>query len=114
MDLESERRRQVMRDEADRMEARERYARHRNQQGRDKAAKHDERQRYIARHGRDGAFRITVVKWTLAAAVLGILVFCGELDQKGLLGATGAAIGCFAVWAGIGVARALYLANSDR
>ena len=111
---DNERRRIIMQDEADRAYAREQYALRRGRQAQEQVNRDEQRRRYFAYHGNEGVFRITVVKWAIAAAVLACVSFFGSIGDDGFFKALGDAFLCFLVIAGIGVVRAYHLVNSVR
>ena len=97
-----------------RAKARDDYAAEREQAQRAQIERLQHRERYVLFHGREGAFRTTVTKWTLAAAIISVLGFFGSIGDDGFLKALGSAATAFAVITGIGVIRAYHLVNSVR
>ena len=111
----------IRHEEMARIDAREFHARRQERSRQQEVDAHQQeieklqhRQRYVLYHGREGAFRITVLKWVVGAAFFFVLAFCVSVKDDGFWSALGQALLCFFVTSAIGVVRGLHIMNSVR
>lgn len=101
-------------EERHRAKARDDYADDQERARRNHLASIEEREHYVATHGRDGAFRRTLRKWSIAGAALAILGFAGSIGESGFSKALESAIYVFVFFGVIGIWRAFSIVNSVR